>query len=285
MTRRSHRDEQRAVEDTAAAAAAFVLGVKARRIDKGRGQRVRDFDLIFDDDIEPLEVTQHVHQPTREALARLDAEGMGFDKDSPGWWFVGVPYTHTTPRGTQIPLDVRRCEQELKPLLALLEDLGITRFETAGLFLDDRLRPFADAMTTLGIDAGQMLPGAKGLAGHVTLIPGGGGAFAADMIADAVEIEANDRGNRNKLAALASAPRRHLFVPIDLSAGLTYSAARQAFEFGGMPRLPTLPPEITTAWVSVGRNTELLVVTPPAPWEAHRVPLDVRDHPERWIVE
>jgi hypothetical protein len=55
MTAR-HREEQRAVEDGAAAAAAFVLGAKAQRRDNGRGEGMRDFDLVFDGGHpEPLE--------------------------------------------------------------------------------------------------------------------------------------------------------------------------------------------------------------------------------------
>jgi hypothetical protein len=282
----AHRQQQRAIENGAAAAAAFVLGAKgARRVDKGGRQQTRDFDLVFDDHLEPLEVTQHVHQPARETMARLDARGMGFDLDlGRRWWWVSVPYVQLDTYGVEAPLDIERCSRELRPLIGLLEQLGIDEFDTGLLFSDPRLRPFGNPMTELSITSGRSSPGLASARGRVTLIPGGGGAIWTDMIAEALEQEAHHGGNRKKLAALTGAPRRHLFVPIDLSAALVYSAARQAFEFGEMPRIPDLPIEVTTAWAGVGRSTELLVVTPPSPWERHLVPFEVRDHPERLLL-
>jgi hypothetical protein len=71
-----HREQQRAVQTRAAAAAAFVLGAKAQPCDISPQQGMRDFDLVFDDGhCEPLEVTQHMHEPTRHTLARLREGG------------------------------------------------------------------------------------------------------------------------------------------------------------------------------------------------------------------
>jgi hypothetical protein len=85
MTAR-HREEQRAVEDGAAAAAAFVLGAKAKRRDNGRGEGMRDFDLVFDGGhLSRSRVTQHAHEPTRQTLARLREGAFAADELDHVW--------------------------------------------------------------------------------------------------------------------------------------------------------------------------------------------------------
>src|SRR6266487_841004 len=100
-----HRERERAVEHRAAAAAAFILNAKARRIDAHGRQKTRDFDLVFEDrHIEPLEVTQYAHEPTRVTQARLDPDG--YDADLDRQWWVSIPYFERDDAGIERPYDV-----------------------------------------------------------------------------------------------------------------------------------------------------------------------------------
>jgi hypothetical protein len=104
------------------------------------------------------------------------------------------------------------------------------------------------------------------------------------VIADAVEAEAADDGNRRKLGALEDASRRHLFLRVDVYSAIDcYSAVRQAFGSGQLPPEPNLPPPITTAWVA--SSTEVFVITPPGRWEAHAIPHDVIERPHLWLLD
>src|SRR2546423_3336016 len=110
MTTR-HREEQGAVEHRAAAAAAFVLGAKAQRRDTGRRNGMRDFDLVFDDGhCEPLEVTQHAHEPTRQTFARL-REGAFDANELDHVWMVWIREYWPGADGVDEPYDVVRCRR------------------------------------------------------------------------------------------------------------------------------------------------------------------------------
>ncbi len=206
------------MEDRAAAAAAFVLGAKAQRCDTGRRQQMRDFDLVFDDrHREPLEVTQHAHEPTWGTLARLP-EG-GFDADELDHvWTVWIPEYEPRRDGADRPYDVDTCRQEIVPVLEGLEEAGIDRFDDQSVCTDLRLRPFAPTVASLGIYAARSL----GPRGNDVIKPfflrqygRRDRGMRLHLIAEAVETEAADDGNRHKLA-LQEARRRHLFLRVDL---------------------------------------------------------------------
>jgi hypothetical protein len=106
-----------------------------------------------------------------------------------------------------------------------------------------------------------------------------GGWTDADLIAVAIEREANDAGNQRKLQVPAVASLRHLFVVFDVSSGSFFNAAQRGLIEG---RLPVLPAPITTAWAGAGGH--VLMTTPPDPWSLHPLPDDVFTAPERWLI-
>jgi hypothetical protein len=274
------------VEDSAAAAAAFVLGAKAQRRDTSRREGMRDFDLVFDGGHrEPFEVTQHAHEPTRRTLARLEG---GFDADELDHvWTVWIPECEPGADGADQPYDVASCRREIVPVLADLEEAGIDRLDDQSIWTDPRLSSFAPTVASTGLYAARSL----GRRGNDVIRPlflrqygRRDRGMRLHVIAEAVEMEAADDGNRRKLATSNQARRSHLFLRVDIySASDCYSAVRQAFESGRLPPEPKLPSPITTAWVA--SSTEVFVITPPGRWKAHRIPPDVNEHPELWLLD
>jgi hypothetical protein len=268
------------LENRAAAAASWVLNAKARRCDLG-GSSIRDFDLLFDDGhVEPLEVTAHVAASVRQTWARIEDA----DQVAPTLtrvWTVNHPSGVPDPRGDRSqPYDVRRCLTEAEPALAVLEAAGYEQFD-AGLVWRVEDSTGADAMhalARLAIDFALSRPPEPGEQPRIQLGAAVGGVVTADLVAHGVEQEAADPGNQAKLATPSEARRRHLFVVFDGSSGPTFSAAAH----GMIGRLPNLPAPITTAWAA--GSSQVLVATPPGPWETHAIPSEVFEQPERWLV-
>jgi hypothetical protein len=132
---------------------------------------------------EPLEVTQHSHEPTRQSRARLEERGMGRSLDLERLWLVSTPEYQTDLRGNDQAYDFDRCVRELEPLLKLLEQQGIEQFDQTTLYADPRLRIFGDVMTELGVSRGTSRPlseaGAPSDGATLILLPGGGRSFRA----------------------------------------------------------------------------------------------------------
>src|SRR5439155_22699618 len=162
---------------------------------------------------EPLEITQHVHEATRTTLARLP-DG-GFDADELDHvWTVWIPECEPDPAGDDRPYGVLECRRRIVPVLAQLEQLGIDRFDDETVRTDVRLGRFAPIVASLGIYAGRSF----GPRGNDLVKPLFLRQYARrelgmrlHVIAEAVEAETADEGNRRKLGALEDASRRHLF--------------------------------------------------------------------------
>lgn len=261
---------------TAAAIAAFVLGANAKRRDFG-GRQVRDFDLIFPDGhTEPLEVTRHFDRAATETWERLSRQ----ERAAPSLsrvWTVDTPSKAPTPSGGTAPYDVRRFFRDAEAALRELEDAGYERFDLAMGRGDRRVAAACDALARLGVQAGLSRELQPSEAPRINVVAPVGGITDPNKVAEAVEAEAADPGNRAKLREPVAAPRRHLFVVFDPSSGSAYNAVDR----GMIGRLPKLPSPITTAWAFARRP--VFVSTPPDCWEAHAVPAKVVDQPERWL--
>lgn len=265
------------LEDRAAAAIALVLGARAVRRDTG-GDRVRDFDLVFEDrPDEPLEITRFADRDVLNTWARLEradrvAPSLGRD------WAVDVPSRIVDTDDEPAPYDLRAFFVAAEPALAALEAAGYDRFDT-GVWNDNpAAAPALATLANLGCNFGFSNEVPTGAVARIT--PGApvGGVVGPDSLASAVELEAAKDDNREKLRVPAHVQRRHLCVVIDPSSGTAFSAASHAIT----GRMPVVPKPITTAWVA-GGGTNLFEVTPPADWQTHAIPQDVFDHPERWI--
>ena len=262
------------VETRLAAGVAYVLGVRAVRRDLRTGKRIRDFDLcgLAGRPDEPLEVTWFAREPVLRTRARL-REGDRLAPSLARSWLVDVP-----SEGEAGAYDARRFRREAEPAIAELERAGYECFDTAQWFRDARVKPALLALAALGCNFGFSSEPEAGGGARIHPVSSDGGRVDRDLVPAAVEAEAAKADNRRKLQAPADALRRHLLVYIDSSTGVTFSAASH----GDMGRLPVLPDPITTAWVAGGGGS-LFVCTPPGAWEEYRVPLDVFEHPERWI--
>lgn len=264
-------------EARAAAAAAFVLDARAVPRDAG-GKQMRDFDLVRSDGtIEPLEITMAADQVTRHTWARVGA----LDRDAPTLtraWTLGVPTSSPDAAGEPKPFDARDFLIAAEPLLAELERLGVTEFDTVRWIGGAGSAAAAIArLVAFGCDLGISHELSPGETGRIYLGSGPGGWVDPNSVAVAVEAEASKPDNIAKLREPPEARHRHLFVVIDGSTGGAFSAASH----GKLGRLPVLAAPITNVWV--GASAVVHVATPPSPWVSHAIPEAVFDHPERWI--
>jgi hypothetical protein len=265
------------VEITAAAIAASVLGAKAKRRDVG-GSQMRDFDLIFPDGhVEPLEVTRHFDRAateTWERLAQANCEARSLSRV----WTVDIPSKMRNVSGGTGPYPVREFLRDAEPALRQLEEAGYDRFELGMSSQDPSVASADRALARLGVQTGlsrELLPGERGRINGVAPV---GGLTDPGSIAEAIEAEASDLGNRAKLRKPATAPRRHLFVVFDSSSGSAFNA----LDRGMLGRLPNLPEPITTAW-ALARH-RVFFTSPPEPWQEHAVPSGVFVDPSRWLI-
>jgi hypothetical protein len=262
------------MEQRAAATAAYVLDARAVLRDVG-GKQIRDFDLVrADGSVEPLEVTMAADQITRHTWARVEA----LDRDAPTLtraWTLGVPTSWPDAAGKPKPFNARDFLVTAEPLLAELERLGITEFDTAR-WVDGAAGAVVSQLVVLGCDLGLSHEIRAGETGRIYLGSGPGGFVDPNSVAEAIEVEAAKPDNIAKLREPAIATRRHLFVVVDGSTGGAFSAANH----GELGRVPVLRSPITTAWV--GASTAVHVATPPDGWISHLIPEEVFEHAERW---
>jgi hypothetical protein len=275
----------RVEEDRAAALAAFALGALAERVDlPGAGDNLRDFDLVFrDGHREPLEITADAHAPTEQSRARMGyAHFPAPELDR--FWQVDPGKFVVDEAGVERAVDVRRIVREAPTHLSVLEKHGVARFIA---MLSYREQPAVDdaarALDSLGIKrAYSFNPPAND---HRLFIAAGSvGYGGADLIAEAVERQAADVGNQNKLAATGAA-RRHLLVTPVLSGGFAYFALLDILRGHEeeLPRLPQLPIPITTAWAAAPSGA--VFVTPPHEWQIVRTPEGFWDRYQEWLVD
>jgi hypothetical protein len=281
------RDEREAEkerrENVCAAIACSVLGGGAvwRRWDiRGGPQGRHDFDLHFTDrHVEALEVcafTEGEAEAQREALAtRKRRESEVLDR----YWLVGIP-----DRG----LDLGRRDDDsfvsrVEELLAVYEAHDRFTFDPtdpwrliAEVGREHALVGAANALARMGIKhSGSFVPpeGPPMIELQVTT----GLALDTESVNRAIENRAMDEGNLKKLRAATEATARHLFVPIYPRAPMEFWAVEHVV----LSSTPTLPPEVTRAWV-VGAANGVLYVEPPGEWQ--RVSFDplATSEPHRW---
>ncbi len=255
-----------------AAQVAYALGARAVRRDFNTGTRIRDFDLTFPDRaIEPLELTIFAREPVLQTGRRILSRDTKMSTLT-HTWLVTVP---NEVGGA--PVDVRRLDAEAPALLADLERAGIDSFDTVVWFREPepRLKETLIGLARLGCEHGRAsMPGSGGP--QLYVLWGSGGRVDPDLVAEAVEVEANKTDNIEKLGG-SDAIRRHLLVYMHSSEALAFAALRD----GPVGRIPTLPDPITTAWIP-GNGNLLYSVSPPGDWEELVTPDEVFEHPERW---
>lgn len=247
-------------ERRAAASVAYVLGARATPCDPGGGATsTRDFDLVFPDaSREPLEITRHGNEAVTKTWARVER----LDREAPSlrrYWTIDMPASVLNESGEATATDVRRVLREAEPALCALEDAGCYSFDAGRMWRNEALAEPLKALLRLGCQMGQSHEVPDGAPGRIYAIAPVGGMVDANQVASAVEAEANKDDNRRKLREPPEARRRHLFVHIDSSAGMTVSAVDYTLD----SRVPEVPEPITTAWVAGVRGI-VYSVTPPA---------------------
>jgi hypothetical protein len=132
-----------------------------------------------------------------------------------------IPEYEPSGDGADEPYDVAKCRREIVPVLADLEEAGVDRFDDQNVWSDPRLSLFAPTVASLGVYAARSL-GRRGNAVVKPLFLRQYGrrdrGLRLHLIAEAVEAEAADDGNRRKLGALQGACRRHLFLRVAATA-------------------------------------------------------------------
>jgi hypothetical protein len=273
------RHDAREPERWAAAAAAVVLGARARAIDvPGGPPGQRDFDLVFPDcTIEPLEVTSNAHAPSRQTSARA-ADHSSQPTTLTRTWLLSLP------RGTEKPVDVARVRRQVVEPLRVLEACGIESLNDVWLFGPASAASTAARMvSSLGVTSGVSVTPDDGIP-RLELAVMYGDAVDVDSVAEAAETVARRADNRQKLREPPVAMRRHLFMLLDWSGGSASWAARDAIEREKMPRIPTLPDPITTVWVAASRRS-VLYVSPPGPWRTAHLPTDFEQRYGDWLTD
>jgi hypothetical protein len=264
----------------AAAAAAFILGARLDRLDIPPAQSMRDFDLVFDDGRrEPLEITSYVDRPALETWERIRRAAPLAARALTRRWVLAVPHSTSTSATTRIPYDVKEFVARVEQALAALEAAGHPTINLGRLQRESALAAAVQTLFALGIQDGCSYSLARGQTATISFNAPVGGITDANLIAPAIEREANDAGNRHKLEQPPHAARRHLFVVFDGSSGSFFNAVQRGLTDG---RLPNLPSPITTAWAGAGGH--VLVTTPPDPWSLHPLPEEVFTAPERWLI-
>jgi hypothetical protein len=278
----SYEDWLRVSDDTelkAAASAAYVLGAKLARRDVPPAQGMRDFDLVFQDrHREPLEITSYVDQPALESWERIRRAAPIVAPALRRRWALAVPHSTQVRASRRLPYDVNDFVGRIEPALASLEAAGHERISLGRLQRDTTLADAFRTLLDLGVQDGISHELQPGQMAWISLYAPVGGITHKDLVAAAIEREANDPGNRSKLDAVANVPRRHLFVVFDSSSGSFFNAAQRGLQ----GRLPNLPTPITTAWAGAGQH--VLVTTPPEQWQLHPLPEEVFTEPEHWLL-
>jgi hypothetical protein len=233
------------LESVCAAIVCDVLGNGARWdcTDRDGTSNMRDFDIVFHDRYEALEVcafTDPVAEASRAARKHDDVKpSMVLSRT----WFVTAP----------VSAPIQGLLAAVEPALAVFEGRGRVGFEDVDHWRlklefgpDDELAKAASALTERRVTSAQSYAPAGDEEPTIHLFTPTGGVLNPEDINRAVEDRAWKDDNQQKLASADGAAARHLFVPIRMPATLTFAAATH-----GPPRTaPDLPGVITRAWAS-----------------------------------
>lgn len=271
----------KALELRAAAVVASILGARFVSRDVG-GTQLRDFDLLFaDGHVEPLEITEASIRSIRNTAGRLerkDREATSLRRD----WQVEMPSRELIPSGKEVAYDVDQLLRKGESLLAVVEAEGRTSFDLGRELYSTRegseLRRAFEGLLALGVTMGLSSEPPPGQTARIT--PGMtycSTAYGATL-ADIVVGEAEDPGNRAKLAEPPNAPARHLCVVMDPSVGRAYIGLRD----GRPGEAPSaLPPPVTTVWGLA--DYQAAWMTPPGSWTLRRITNpNVFERPQHW---
>jgi hypothetical protein len=193
-----------------------------------------DFNLRLRDGLdEPVEVTLSTDSERHRIFqAILGKEGSVIQRRRSNHdWFV-VPHPNA---------NILKIRKSVDLYLSAVESTGVERFSD-GLRTNSELvqRLCSDLKIAHGTRCTWNPPGQIRVG-----LPGRGGLLSGERVVTDVEVEANKPDNRIKLGR-SVAPLRHLVVVMDYHNGL----GRQSMLEGFLPaRLPSLPSEITDAWV------------------------------------
>jgi hypothetical protein len=241
------------------------------------GTQMRDFDVVFDDHEEPLEVTTSADANVAATMNRMNGNNH-IRADVRRTWMVTAPYTSTGAAGKKTPFDRQRAVDLLVPLIEQhdrdgKEELDFTKLAYA--FGNPDQPAALELFEHLGIRGcrsydSSTLNDEPAIWLHV----GGGGWCGADSVTSALEKAAADDGNQAKLDACSEAPRRHLFVALTpASEELEHPALLDVLDGRNepMPTIPRLPSAITTVWAGpmerAGTIDRGIYVTPPSDWQ------------------
>ena len=175
-------------------------------------------------------------------------------------------------------LDVKRFKGVAVAALVGLERAGVGHLNTSLWGREPSVDDALNALAAVGCLSGRASEPGSGETASLTLNVFDGGYLNDNLAAEAVEAEAKE-DNCRKLRGFPDAEHRHLAVYIDPSQGSTFSAVSG----GDVGRLPLFPEPITTAWIAAGGSH--IYETTSDGWERHSIPLEVIEHPERWIDE
>jgi hypothetical protein len=172
----------------------------------------------------------------------------------------------------------------LEDQLVILETHGLNEFVDGDHYVllarfgkGDPVVEASKTLITSGIRDGYPRPPVAGEARGLELRTSWGGPVDPESVARAVEDRASERGNVKKLRAATHATARHIFVPIYFGAPMEFTAVMHM----PLSHVPTLPPEVTRAWV-LGPNGALLYVEPAKDWQRARFDSLALSTPEAW---
>lgn len=279
-------NEKQRREDVCAAIAAQLLGGRFERRDENGGVQVHDFDLVFEDGaIEALEVCSFTDSTVREQWSLIDRVDE-IARELGSTWTVSLT----------ADARVKGLPAALEQHLLVLERNGVGRYLAGDHFpllaevhaaerdgrTDAGKAAVVEAMlslTRLGVlDAveGFTRPGE---APRVVIAAGAGGAGTSALLNRVVQHVSLKRDNRLKLQAAKRARRRHIFIPVDPSAGVAWTLAG-----GDTPaQPPRLPSGVELAWV-LGRGGRVLLFEA-GTWRSLAVDPAVWDDANRWRLD
>lgn len=277
--------EKQRREDVCAAIAAQGVNARFRRTDTG-GVQMHDFELVFaDGSVEVLEVCSFTDAAVREQWTLIDRLDEPAETLTSSW-------TVSIAAGTRMKGLLRK----LEPHLELFEQTGVARFIDADCLplqaqvetaVRERRADAGDvalleamiALVQLGVrDAMQTLTAPKEQP-RIYVASGTGGVGNRELINRVVQHVSLKRDNRLKLQRPQNVRARHIFVPIDTSAGVAWSIAAGDPPAGA----PRLPAGVDFAWV-IGANGRVLQFERGRGWRSVATDKAVWDHPERWAV-
>jgi hypothetical protein len=227
------------------------------RCDQSRS--VPDFDLcLANGTVAVLEVTESVDRIWLETTRAVEAKRHVPAKKCRNSWVVH-------PRSNTNLKTVRAC---IDDALTLLEAAGHREFPiSSGLDNSEPVERIYREMQRLGIDMAQVV-GPRGSGPIIGILqPSRGGHVTTDAFRLAIETEANEKGNKQKLAE-SNAIERHLFVCLSSRNILPW---RVVVGYSPPPDIPPMPDEITHIWAAArtdsGRDVIVWTAERGNPWQ------------------